>query len=314
MSKSRSLIYALLILCIPNWASVAGSSVRPQPKSIEGAATYVYKNIGGTELRLHVFNPPKHSSSVRRPAIVFFFGGGWRTGSVDQFVPQAHYLAERGMVAIVADYRVFGRHKTSPFESMADAKSAIRWVRSQASVLGIDPHRIAASGGSAGGHLALSTAVFGSFDEPLENHDISSKPNALVLFNPGVDTSTAKAFGTRGTEGSPVHHMGRELPPTVIFHGMADTRVPYADVERFCLKAREFGNRCDLHGYEGATHGFFNPNVAGGKWYWETLLEADRFLTDIGYLPKPASGSMANSAAPSQDHSHQRGAIPKHHG
>jgi len=267
------------------WAAVHGSPAHPQPLSIRGAVTYVYKSIGGTELRLHLFNPPNHASWMRRPAILFFFGGGWRSGNVEQFVPQSKYFAERGMVAIVADYRVFRRHKTSPFEAMADAKSAIRWVRSRAGELGIDPDRIAVGGGSAGGHLALSAAVFDGFDEPSENHDISSKPDALILFNPGVDTATARAFGARGTEGSPLQHLGRDLPPTAIFHGKADATVPYADVERFCLKARELGNRCDLHGYDGATHGFFNPSVEGGKWYSETLLEADRFLTDIGYLP-----------------------------
>jgi acetyl esterase/lipase len=134
--------------------------VRPQTLFIDRAVTNIYKNIGGTELRLHVFNPPNHTSSMRQPAILFFFSGGWTTGSIEQFLPQSKHFTERGMVAMVADYRVFGRYKTSPFEAMADAKSAIRWVRSRASDLGIDPDRIAAGGGSAGGHLALSAAVF----------------------------------------------------------------------------------------------------------------------------------------------------------
>src|SRR3989442_543708 len=81
---------------------------------------------------------------------------GRTSGAVGQFVPQSRYLAERGMVAIVADYRVFARHATSPFEAIADAKSAIRWVRSHAKALHIDPSRIAAGGGSSGGHIALS--------------------------------------------------------------------------------------------------------------------------------------------------------------
>jgi acetyl esterase len=314
MGKSRRVFYALLILSIPNWVTVYASIVRPQPLFFDGAVTYIYKNIGGTELRLHAFNPPNHASSMRQPAILFFFSGGWTSGSVEQFLPQAKHFAERGMVAIVIDYRVYSRHRTTPFEAMADAKSAIRWVRSRAGELGIDPDRIAASGGSAGGHIALSAAVFGSFDEPRENHKISSKPNALVLFNPAINTSTNPAFGTRAIEGSPLQHVARDLPPTVIFQGMADTKALYADAERFCLNARAFGNRCDLHGYDGAHHGFFNPGVEGGKWYRETLLEADRFLTELGYLPKATPAGMANSAAPIQAHSRARGAIAKQHG
>lgn len=286
-TSSGRLLYALVVVCAPILALAQGASVAPQPLAVEGAVTHVYKRIGGAELRLHVFSPPNHTSSMRRPAIVLFFGGAWTNGSIGQFVPQSQHLARRGMVAIVADYRVFGRHRTSPFESMADARSAIRWVRSRAKELGVDPDRIAAGGGSSGGHIALSAAVIGGLDEPDENRSISSRPDALVLFNPAVDTSTVARFGDRATEGSPFHHLARNLPPALVLHGKADTTVPYAQVERFCAEARKLENRCDLVGYAGATHAFFNPGVEGGKWHRETLLEADRFLTDLGYLPRP---------------------------
>lgn len=279
-------VYALLGLCTPVWALAQNPPVPPQPLSLEGAVSHVYKSINGTELRLHVFSPPNHSSSMSRPAILFFFGGGWTQGSVEQFAPQSKYLAARGMVAIVADYRVFGRHKTSPFDAMADAQSAIRWVRSRAEELGIDPNRIAASGGSSGGHIALSAAVFGGVDET----GISAKPNALVLFNPPVDASTeTERFGDQWKDGSPLHHIGRNLPPTIILHGRADTRVPYAEVEQFCVETRKLGNRCELFGYDGAPHGFFNPGRDGGRWYRETLFEVDRFLTAMGYLAAPSA-------------------------
>jgi acetyl esterase/lipase len=275
------------VVCLST--SVAAQQVPPpaQPRSIEGAVTHVYKSIDGIELRLHVFNPPNHTGSSKAAAILFFFGGAWTSGTVQQFVPQSRHLAGRGMVAIVADYRVFGRHKTSPFEAMADARSAVRWVRSRARELGIDPDRIAAGGGSAGGHVALSTAVLGDLASPGDDMRTSPRPSALVLFNPAVDTSRIARFGDRGKDGSPMHHIGPGLPPAVIFHGKEDATVPYADVERFCLEARKLGNRCELVGYDGAAHGFFNPQAESGKWHRETLEQADRFLTDLGYLPKP---------------------------
>ena len=99
------------------------------PIAVEGATGYVYKSVGADQLRLHVFSVDSADVVALRPAIVFFFGGGWAQGSVTQFVPQAKYLARRGMVAIVPDYRVLDRHGTTPFEAIADAKSAIRWVR-----------------------------------------------------------------------------------------------------------------------------------------------------------------------------------------
>lgn len=275
----------------------AQPAVPPQSRSIGEATAYVYKSIGGDRLRLHVFSPGNRSTIAPRPAIVFFFGGGWAGGSVAQFVPQASHLAQRGMVAMVADYRVFSRQGTSPFEAMADGKSAVRWVRVHAAQLGIDPNRIAAAGASSGGHIALSAAVFDEFDEAGEDKTVSSKPNALVLFAPAVDTThdTAlfkKRFGNRGRDGSPVHHLAAGLPPTLILHGKADTIVPYTDVDRYCTEARKLGNQCQLVGYEGATHGFFNSDKPEGKWHSETLLEADRFLTRIGYLPERSSARI----------------------
>jgi acetyl esterase/lipase len=258
------------------------ASAPPQPVAVDGATAYVYKTAGANQLRLHVFHTKRPAPN---PAIVFFFGGAWMQGDVKQFAPQARHLAERGMVAVLADYRVLNRHGSTPYEAMADAKSAIRWVRSHAAQLGIDPNRIVAAGGSSGGHLALSTAVFDAFDEPGEDKTMSAKPNALVLFNPAVDTSRNRLFGDRGRDGSPLHHLRSGLPPTLVLHGKADTTVPYADVERFCAEATALGNQCRLVGYEGAAHGFFNPG-RDEKWYRETLLEADRFLTTLGYLPR----------------------------
>ena len=219
---------------------------------------------------------------------MFFFGGGWRAGSVEQFVPQSKYLIGRGMVAVVADYRVSGRHNTSPIEAIADAKSAIRWVRAHAAELKIDPRRVAGGGGSSGGHIALSAGVLQAFDEPAEDKRVSSVPDALVLFNPAADTthpSLRERFGPRQADASPQQHIRPGLPPTLILHGKEDATVPYANVERFCAESIKAGNQCQLVGYEGAPHGFFNA----GKWYEETVREMDRYLTTLGYLPAPGT-------------------------
>ena len=89
-----------------------------------------YKKVGNVELQLHIFNPEGHKASDRKPAIVFFFGGGWSGGTPSQFYPQCDYLAKRGMVAISAEYRVKSRNGTSPLECVKDGNSAVRWVRS----------------------------------------------------------------------------------------------------------------------------------------------------------------------------------------
>ncbi len=114
-----------------------------------------FKTIGDVKLKLFVFEPEEHKSTDSRPAIVFFFGGGWNQGSPQQFYPHCKYLAARGMVAISAEYRVRSRHGITPFECVTDGKSAVRWIRANADKLGIDADSIATGGGSAGGHWAV---------------------------------------------------------------------------------------------------------------------------------------------------------------
>ena len=149
--------------------------------------TLVYKSIEDVELKLHIFKPQGHQASDKRAAIIFFFGGGLNTGEPSQFYPHCEYLASRGMVAMSAAYRVRSRNDTTPRECVKDGKSAVRWVRQHAAELGVDPDRIAAGGGSAGGHVAAATGTTEGFEEEGEDLDVSARPDALVLFNPVFD-------------------------------------------------------------------------------------------------------------------------------
>lgn len=286
---------------------------RGYPPEMTGAKVETYKTVDDVELRAYIFHPVGRRDDERRPAIVFFFGGGWKAGSPGQFEPHCRYLAQRGIVAITADYRVSSRHGVKPQQCVADAKSAIRWVRQNAKRLGVDPKRIAAGGGSAGGHLAAATATLPDFDEAEEDHSISSKPNALVLFNPAVQLAPLKHFNPfseekladlqQRTDGqaeklSPVHHLRRGTPPTVIFHGTADTAVPYSTVEHFTALMKNGGNRCQLVTFEGRPHGFFNPGRGRDDAsrqksladFRTTMRKTDQFLTSLKYLsPRPSA-------------------------
>ena len=110
---------AVLIGTAPSWAQQQQQQQQRRraeyPPKLPGAQVEVYKTIGDVELAIELIVPDGHTDADRRPAIVFFFGGGWTGGTVEQFRPQAEHLAERGMVAALADYRVRSRHKTSPF-------------------------------------------------------------------------------------------------------------------------------------------------------------------------------------------------------
>ena len=241
-----------------------------------------YKQIQGVTLSLHVFNPEGHTSTERTPAIVFFFGGGWVGGTPKQFFPQSAYLASRGMVAICAEYRTKNGHQTTPDKCVEDGKSAMRWVRYFAKDLGIDPHRIAAGGGSAGGHVAATTATVQGFNDPLDPQ-VDCMPQALVLFNPVYDNGP-KGYGHDRVMDywesfSPLHNLHEKTPPTVVFLGTKDKLIPVETAKTFQSRMQQLGIRSDLHLYEDQGHGFFNTNK-----FEETLYQTDLFLTSLGFL------------------------------
>jgi acetyl esterase/lipase len=269
-------------------AAIAAHAQPINPVSIPGAEARVYKTVNDTPLSLFIFQPLQRAKDEMRPAIVFFFGGGWKGGTVNQFVPHCEYFAARGMVAVVVDYRVKSRHGVTPFECVADAKSAIRWVRAHGDGYGIDKNRIVAAGGSAGGHLAASTAILKGLDEANEDLKISSRPDALVLFNPALDMLELRkhfdADDKRAKEISPMQHIGQGAPPTIIFHGTADTTVPFSQATRFCEAMTQQGGRCEVVPYEGRPHGFFNYGKGDGSDYRTSIEKAEEFLIALGYL------------------------------
>jgi len=230
-----------------------------------------YKTLENTNLSLHVFYPEGHQVTDQVPVVVFFFGGGWVGGSPKQFYEQSRYFAQKGILAISAEYRVNKTHGTTPFDAVTDAKSAIRWVRQHAEELGVDPNKIVAAGGSAGGHLAACAGLIEGYEAADEDAIISSKPNAMILYNPVFDT-TEKGYGmnkvgkNKKTAISPNHHIKKGIVPTLVFHGKADKTVPFENAERFNLLMNEAGNDCRLESYEGEEHGFFNgPFFRGEK-------------------------------------------------
>ncbi len=251
---------------------------KPLPSEIL-VEEHTYKVTPQGKLSMHVHFPPRWKSSDKRPAIVFFFGGAWARGTVNQFLPQAEYLARRGMVAARADYRVRTRHKTAPDKCVEDGKSAIRWLRKNATKLGIDPERIAAGGGSAGGHVAA--AAFTTKGLEGEDLSISSKPNLLILFNPVLNTvQIGRRFNMEemAKRISPNHHLTKETPPAIIFFGNQDRLI--AGAKEYLDLAQKLELTAELYVAEGAGHGFFNRP----PWREQTLYLTDQFLARHGYI------------------------------
>lgn len=256
----------------------------------------VYKKTDQGELALHIYYPEERAGETERAVVVSFFGGGWSGGSPKQFYQQSSYFASLGMVAISAEYRVSNKHKTTPFVAVEDAKSVINWVRTHAKELKIDPNKIVASGGSAGGHLAACTAVIDGLD--VETNGVSSRPNLMILFNPVLDT-TEKGYGSgkvkgRTTEISPCHHVKTGIVPTLILHGTADTTVPFENAQRFERLMKEAGNECNLIPAFGQNHGFFNSSwfkkSNDDNWFLYSLYQSEIFLWKHRFITDEPTG------------------------
>ena len=246
----------------------------------------VYKQIDTVSLSMDIYYPPDMDKAKSYPAMIFFFGGGWKGGSVKQFEPHADYFSGRGIICVLADYRVASRQKTSPFESLKDAKSAIRFIRENAASFQIDTGKIIVSGGSAGGHLAAATALVSNFNEPGDDLSVSCVPNALVLFNPVIDNGPAgygyERIGDAYKDFSPLHNITAGVPPTIFFLGTNDKLIPVETAKYYQRAMVNVGSRCELFLYEDQPHGFFN--FKNREYYNKTVLEADKFLISLGYL------------------------------
>lgn len=242
-----------------------------------------YLTADGCPLALHVFrprNPEANAPGRGAPAVLFFFGGGWTHGTPIQFYPECAHFADRGFVALSADYRVAATHGSTPRESAADARAAYYWVRAHATELGIDPARIVLAGASAGGQLAAFTAL--TCDGP------GPAPAALLLWYPVLDTGPQgygqALFGAQATDYSPLALLARvplRLPPTLIMAGTADPLLSGETLRQFQSLARAHGRRCETVLYPEAGHPLYAYREGGGVLRTATLQEADRFLATL---------------------------------
>ncbi|MFK8164571.1 MAG: alpha/beta hydrolase [Lewinella sp.] len=251
--------------------------------------TVKYKSLPDGDLYLEVLYPAgMDTATVSRPAALFFFGGGWNGGQRSHFQPQAEYLANQGMIALLADYRTKKSHGTTPFASLTDAKSAVRWVRAHGPDLGIDVNRLAVGGGSAGGHLAAAAALCPGYDDPADDVSVSSAGNALLLFNPVIDNGPGgygfERIGEAYAGFSPLHNIRKGAPPTLFQVGTNDKLIPVATAEYYRTVMEKVGSRCELLVYAEGKHGFFNP--ANADFYQKTVAAMDEFLVGLGYLPQ----------------------------
>lgn len=236
----------------PSVASASGSvkKVETTPDRIPGAETFEYR-AGDQPMKLFVFKPNQWKPTDKRAALVYFFGGGWTRGTPEKSVSVATWAAENGMLGIAPDYRTNDRFQTSPLASVDDGRAAFAWVVDHADELGIDPKRIVVGGSSAGGHVALWTAIRQSPPGSDPQTAPKTKPAMLYLKSAVTDTSketgyTPHRFGEHAKALSPIHQLDSDMPPMIVFHAAYDKLVHYRTAVAFHHKLESSGNHCDL--------------------------------------------------------------------
>jgi acetyl esterase/lipase len=259
MDHARTVLSFLL--CVTALFGATAADVAP-PEAL------VYRTVGSRELKAFVFSPPVPAFPARthRPAVLLFHGGAWNLGDASWVFDRAKEFAARGIVAVAVDYRLSGggvaplpiNAGLTPVDSVEDACAAFAWSRSHARQLGIDPHRVAGYGVSAGGHLVATAATLPAIrGKAIRRH---ARPDALVLFSPALNMAKDEYFvslmGGKDAPAlySPAEFIGRALPPTIIIQGEEDTIVKANDARAFCAAANAVGVRCELHVYPGVGH------------------------------------------------------------
>jgi acetyl esterase/lipase len=253
----------------------------------------VYKQTARGPLRVHVARPRGAPPPGGRPAFVFFHGGGWRRGTPQQFMPFAKVLAQHGIVAMSAEYRLIeNAFDPLPREAVADARSAMRWLRRAAPSLGCDPARIGAGGGSSGAHLALMTALgTPAVDEAGDDLAVDPRPDALVVLNAPFDFDAYESDVPLDVRHafSPHHLLVPTLPPTLVLHGTNDKVIPYEQVLAFHQRADELGVKgLRIVPFVGRGHGFFNRGKGDPGDFARTNHETATFLGRLGWVGRAA--------------------------
>ena len=258
-----------------------------------------YGEVNGRALLLDMFAPPI-TTSERRPAVVWLYGGGWCSGDrTDGHTPEfCPLLAQHGFVAVSIDYRL---SQEAPFPAQIhDVKAAIRWLRANADIYHIDPNRIGIWGFSAGAHLAALAGVTGNLSELEGNVGSPGVPSHVQAVAIGAGCADflefggairddspylVPLFGGTITErkqlaqlASPIYHIHPDVPPFLIAHGTLDETIPIAQIERFADALRAAGGEVEFIAIEGVYHN------------WTTQMEApeggDR-ERDLGPLALP---------------------------
>jgi acetyl esterase/lipase len=277
----RNLSIALAAIILVALLLVGGVWLYFHPR-LEVTKGVVYGHRQGQDLTLDVLRPP-HPNGI---GIVLMASGGWKSqaGSFRHWI--AAPILRRGYT-VFAVYHI-PQPKATVMEITEEVNRAVRFIRHNAAQYGVDPQRLGVTGGSSGGHLSLMLATRGgpgdaNAADPVDRE--SSAVQAVAIFYPPTDLlnlgkstenlgdggppkSFVHAFGPTvtnlnawkiiGHEMSPIYYINSNLPPSLIYHGDADTLVTLDQSQRFQAEALKQGRNVELVVHHGGKHGWLS--------------------------------------------------------
>lgn len=270
----------LMTLFLVGAGVVCIAQTEPEP---EAGQRFTYKVVDGKRIEMEIYFPADWDPARRSyPGIILFHGGGWGNGSLAAFRYQCQYFASRGLIAATSNYTLVKSKDYTGEGSrkricITDAKSAIRWMKSQAKELGLDPDRLIAGGGSAGGHVSMLATHNPVLNDPGDPTKVDTTVAAYVLFNPAFAPVDEK-----DPEVNMLQHLNPNMPPSIAFFGTEDKWKSGWDAVQQKLESMGT-DQIDLQLAPGAAHAFFNQQ----PWKDLTLIAADEFLADLGFLSGP---------------------------
>jgi acetyl esterase len=241
----------------------AAADVPVQTSGVQVERDLTFRRVGVEDLKLDAFIP---QGGGLRPAVIVIFGGGWITGSKELSGPLAEELAAQGYVTFASNYRLAPQH---PFPAaIDDVRASVEWVRANAPDYGVDPDRIGAIGGSAGGHLAALLATLGdgphdrgarvaaaaSWAGPMDLRPSLFGPDSQQYLEPFLDCVGRPCVDATAASASPITHVDASDPPLLLADGELDHLVPPDQVRSMAAALHRVGVRHELIVVPGAGH------------------------------------------------------------
>lgn len=271
---------ALIAACLLGLAAAPAARAGDLPVLFEEGV--VYARPGGRPLELDYAVPARGRGPF--PVVLCIHGGGWRAGKRQGFDDLVRRLAARGFAAVTMSYRLTPAGRWP--DQMEDVRSALAWIERESPRLALDPHRIAALGASAGGHLALMAGLLPDaargdhrLVEAVVNYFGPTEMTRDGVFRPEIDPLVVDLAGGPRKDLphvyaalSPVTHVTRGDPPVLTFHGTEDPIVPVEQARILHRTLESAGVISRLELLEGKGHGW------GGEDRARTEKEAVAFL------------------------------------